>query len=107
VDSRKQPPKAGGMAETWTRSHERPPTTYTQARVRVNEEGAHETLEALNAHIGFLLDARTAVGDVTPASKLLNKRLKDARRVVAEVERVIDEQGWSTEDQDGEPQSAL
>ena len=77
--------------------------TYTQARIRVNQEGASEVIEALFRYEAWLLDIRDALTNKDDR-KTMNRRLSAVRRVQAEVERVLEEQGWSQEDQDGEPQ---
>ena len=77
---------------------------FTQGRVRLNEYGARETLEALDAHLGFLLDARATVIDVDDARRKLNARIEHTRRVIEELERTTAEQGWSQGDQHGELQ---
>jgi len=77
---------------------------FTQGRVRVNRHGAAEVREALDAHLGFLLDARAAVAEVAEARYRLNARIEHTRRVIEELERVSNERGWSQETNDGELQ---
>ena len=67
---------------------------YTQARVRVNEEGSVELLEALDRHVDWLLDVRDAVTH-KDERKELNRRVTATRRVLKEAERTATEQGWS------------
>jgi len=68
---------------------------FSQARIRVNRYGAAELREALDAHLGFLLDAREAVRDIDDARRKLDARTEHTRRVIAELDRTADEQGWS------------
>jgi hypothetical protein len=76
---------------------------FTQGRIRLNRQGALEVMEALEAHLGFLLDARAAVHDVDDARRKLNARIEHTRRVLSEVQRTSEEHGWSQGDQHGEP----
>lgn len=81
-----------------------PEGRFSQGRIRVNRAGAEEAQEALDAHLGFLLDARQAVLDVPEARTKLNARIEHTRRVLAELQRTSQERGWSHDqgDQDGE-----
>lgn len=70
-------------------------TDFTQARIRVNKDGGLEALEAIYQREAFLLDARDAVGTNKEARLAINKRLVSLRRVMSEIERTVNEQGWS------------
>lgn len=75
---------------------------YSQARIRLNEEGAREILVALHKHEDDLLDGRDTVRG-TGSTAPFNKRLAAIRRVLDEVERTYKEQGWTN---DGELQQS-
>jgi len=68
---------------------------YTNARIRVDEQGIFEVLEAMEAHEDFLLGARLAVRGSPDATTKLNKRIGRVRKILKEVTRTIEEQGWS------------
>jgi hypothetical protein len=72
---------------------------FSQGRIRVNRFGAEEAREALDAHLGFLLDARGAVIDVPEARSKLNARIEHTRRVLDELDRTSRERGWTTDGQ--------
>lgn len=72
---------------------------FSQGRIRLNEEGALELEEALIRHEHYLLDVRDEVGAAKDVRKVLNRRVTTIRRVQAELERLLNEQGWSQEDQ--------
>ena len=73
---------------------------FSQARVRLSEEGAQELYEALDAHTVWLLDVRRTVLDVPEAKSKLNARVDHSRRVMDELQRTAKEHGWSLGDQD-------
>lgn len=69
---------------------------YTQARIRINEAGAHELEDALLAWEQYLLGVRKLMLDegFTDTIAQLNRRLGSVRRVQEELTRTIGEQGW-------------
>lgn len=77
---------------------------FTQGRIRVNKHGAPEVLDALERHVEFLIDCRSAVWDIPETRTLLNARIEHTRRVLDELMRTGTERGWSLGDQDGEPE---
>lgn len=80
---------------------------FTQARIRVNEPGANETLLALREH-EFRLIRQRQWGSSADTIKGINRRIAQVRRVINEVEATIAEKGWAytedMEDTDGELQ---
>lgn len=74
------------------------PAEYTQARVRVNESGALEVQDALLAWEAHLTGVRKLMMDegFTDTIAPLNRRIGSVRRVLEELTRTIDEQGWGT-----------
>lgn len=73
-----------------------PAKAFTQARIRVNEEGALETRDALEHYEGYLLGVRKLMMDegFTDAIPALNRRLSSVRRVIEETSRTMAEAGW-------------
>jgi len=69
---------------------------YTQARIRVNKEGALEMRVALERYDEFLRDAREISIAARPNA---NRKLTAVRRVIAELERTIEEHGWGADDE--------
>ncbi len=65
---------------------------YTQARIRVNQEGAQALWRLVLAEETRLLTARRQGGE--PERALHQQELKNVRRIKDEIERVLEEQGW-------------
>lgn len=72
---------------------------YTQARIRVNAEGAAEVYDALLEHGAYLSRVQNEMLESeNKEAVLVFRRRRDAvQRVIDEVERVLNEQGWSGE----------
>lgn len=75
-----------------TRNPSRTTPEFTQARVRVNQDGAQLMWRLLLAEETRLLTERRQVDDATRA--MLREALKSVRRVKDELERTLYEQGW-------------
>ncbi len=69
---------------------------FTQARIRVNEEGAFETSAALELLEEHYLGLRKLAMDegFTELIPVLNRKLGTVRRVIEEASRTITEAGW-------------
>lgn len=69
-------------------------TEFTQGRIRVNRHGALLLRDLLNYHVGVQLSLRKAGNgspDLDDQRHQLNLEINRARRVLAEVNRAIDE----------------
>jgi hypothetical protein len=73
-----------------------PARTFTQARIRVSEEGAAETRDALTVYETHLLELRRMAVDegLNEAVPVLNRKIASVRRVFEETIRTIEEAGW-------------
>lgn len=67
---------------------------YTQARIRVNEEGAQLVLRLLKEEESRVLEMRRGLVQAKVPTEGPNQLLARIRRVITEVERTIDEY-WS------------
>lgn len=70
---------------------------YTQARIRVNEDGAIEVQAALELYERHLLEVRRTMMEEGSSEAIasLNRRLGSVRRVLEETVRTIEQQGWT------------
>lgn len=75
-----------------TRSPSRTTPEFTQARVRLNQDGAQLVWRLILAEETRLLTNRRQADDATRA--MLQDELKSVRRVKDELERTLYEQGW-------------
>lgn len=72
--------------------------TYTQARIRVRARGALVTREALlNLEDDLLRRHKLASGNSNLRSAI-NADIREIRRVLDELDRTIEEQGWETDE---------
>jgi hypothetical protein len=70
-----------------------PEQPFTQARVRVNQDGAELLWQLVLAEETRQLTHRRQVDD--PERPLMQESLKTVRRLKDEIERVLIEQGWN------------